>query len=279
MIALANITRAVPGISTQVWFGIVFLLISLAGNGYSQAINTTATDGSTPLGLSPGAPAGSYALSGFDNINPYNGNLNFRLPLLPIGGRGGAGYTMSLAIDAKKWTVRHSETIDGVTGEPIDTYYPSPSYWGGLRPGYGPGVLQGRAGGIDPTLTCPAPGGGLIKGFYQYTLTRLTFTAPDGTEYDFRDTLTSGQPAEVTNPCPSQSQGASRGTVFVTADGSAATFISDSVIYDDPNKFGGGSLISPSGHMMLRDGTRYRIVGGKVDWIRDRNGNKISFTY
>lgn len=49
------------------------------------------TSGKTPLGLSPGAPAGSFALSGFENVNPYNGNLNFHLPLIGIGGRGSAG--------------------------------------------------------------------------------------------------------------------------------------------------------------------------------------------
>ncbi len=38
---------------------------------------TSATDGSTPLGLLPGAPAGSYALSGFESINPYNGESQF----------------------------------------------------------------------------------------------------------------------------------------------------------------------------------------------------------
>jgi len=30
---------------------------------------------------------------------------------------------------------------------------------------------------------------------------------------------------------------------------------------------------------MLRDGTRYRINGGLVTWMRDRNGNKLTFTY
>jgi len=30
---------------------------------------------------------------------------------------------------------------------------------------------------------------------------------------------------------------------------------------------------------MLRDGTRYRIDGGGVTWIRDRNGNKMTFVY
>jgi len=36
---------------------------------------------------------------------------------------------------------------------------------------------------------------------------------------------------------------------------------------------------SISGYLLLRDGTRYRIDGGLVTWIRDRNGNKISFAY
>lgn len=62
------------------------------------------TDGSTPLGLTPGMPAGSYALSDFDSVNLYNGNLGFRLPLLGIGGRGGAGYTVTLRLE-QKWIV------------------------------------------------------------------------------------------------------------------------------------------------------------------------------
>ena len=28
----------------------------------------------TPVRMAPGAPAGSYTLSGFENVNPYNGN-------------------------------------------------------------------------------------------------------------------------------------------------------------------------------------------------------------
>jgi hypothetical protein len=51
---------------------------------------TSATDGKTPTGLAPGAPAGSYILSGFDNINLFNGNLSFTLPLINIKGRGEA---------------------------------------------------------------------------------------------------------------------------------------------------------------------------------------------
>jgi hypothetical protein len=63
---------------------------------HTVPVRADSTDGKTPLALQPGAPAGSYALSELDNINPYNGSLNFRLPLLNVGGRGTAGYTMTL---------------------------------------------------------------------------------------------------------------------------------------------------------------------------------------
>src|SRR5438874_1545727 len=78
----------------------------------AEAQTTSPTDGSTPLGLSPGAPSGSYALSGFESVNPYNGNLNVHLPLINIGGRGGAATGSTLGIDSKGWTVRHGETTD-----------------------------------------------------------------------------------------------------------------------------------------------------------------------
>jgi hypothetical protein len=62
------------------------------------------TDGSTPLALSPGSPAGSYSLSDFESIGLYNGNLGFSLPMVKIAGRGGAGYTMVARIE-HKWLV------------------------------------------------------------------------------------------------------------------------------------------------------------------------------
>ena len=65
----------------------------------------TAIDGMTPSGLAPGAAAGSYGLSGFDNVNLYNGNLNFSMPLLGIGGRGGAQTQMRLTLDSMRWVM------------------------------------------------------------------------------------------------------------------------------------------------------------------------------
>jgi YD repeat-containing protein len=71
--------------------------------------------------------------------------------------------------------------------------------------------------------------------------------------------------------------GVSRGKVFVTADGTSATFISDTEIKDKftvtENPF------ATTGTLFMRDGTRYRIQGGVVTRITDPNGNSIDFSY
>lgn len=220
------------------------------------------TDGSTPLGVSPGAPTGSYSLSDFDSVNLYNGSLNFRLPLVKISGRGGAGYTMVLRIE-KKWLV------DKEQAQP-NRYSPRVNWWDldNQEPIYGVGKLEMRQGGSrDFFISNPC---GFI---HSETLTRLTFTAPDGTEYELRDQQTNGRPDQPT--C--STGGFNRGRIFATADGSSATFISDAnisdYIYDNP------ANVPPSGYLALRDGTRYRIDGGRITWMRDRNGNKVRFGY
>src|SRR6185503_21162263 len=89
------------------------LCTAFSAIGFNQtavAQTTKPTDGATPLGLQAGAPAGAYSLSGFDNVNLYNGNLSFALPLLSIGGRGGASHTIVLPIE-RKWMVE--KTVSG----------------------------------------------------------------------------------------------------------------------------------------------------------------------
>lgn len=225
------------------------------------AVANTVTDGSTPLALTPGAPAGSYPLSGLDNINLYNGNLNFRLPLLEIGGRGGARHSLGRVIE-QHWRMDHQV----LPGE-VEIHTPLYNPWTPLDVGYSPGVLYGRQvneGGCQQGLSAEG------------TLTRLTFVAADGTEFELRDKLTGGEVR--TSVCPLGGGPFARGTVFVTADGASATFVSDTVIYD---RVGGSpsSSIYPTGYLMLRDGTRYRIVNGRVSWLRDRNGNQMTFSY
>jgi len=221
------------------------------------------------MGLKPGTPAGSYSLSGFDDINLYNGNLNFRLPLLSIGGRGSAAHTIMLPIE-QQWQV---ETVKVQVDDYWQTfYYPSNDWWEIKGPGYGAGAMHARYG-VWSTRTCLSDG--MTRAFR--TLTRLTFTAPDGTEFELRDRSTGGTAALVSSCATS---GLNRGKVFVTADGTAATFISDNDIVD-PSYSDGSSWTDTevSGYLVLRDGTRYRISGGNVTWLRDRNGNKITFGF
>jgi hypothetical protein len=261
----------------QQFLGLVVLTLGLSVSVSAQDSSTTS--GQTPLGIAPGAPAGSYALSGFENVNPYNGALNFRLPLLHIGGRGAVGHTIQF-VSEQHWRVdkRKTSTIGYI-------YDPNPNRWSTIDPGFSPGVLVGRRTGISQAqgieVYCPDNG---------IALTRFTFTAADGTEYELRDAQSNGQTMDnVYMPDPGSPYSCQlvtthyRGRVFVTSDGSAATFISDAEINDhsttgDPFSLP-EELAYPSGYLFMRDGTCYRIDGGKILWMRDRNGNRISFLY
>jgi RHS repeat-associated protein len=245
-------------------FSILSLLVLLSVCANAQTTTTSTTDRMTPSGLATGSPAGSYALSGFDIVNPFNGNMDVRLPLLAIAGRGAAAYQMTLAFNVKGWRVKHLHKVFP-DGNELDTDTPTKTGWGSVPSNYAPGSIGPRQVGLmkSSNMSCT---------WYSKTLTRLNFSTPDGTEYELRDQLTGGQPLNST--C---TQGASRGSIFVTADGSSATFTSDVAIYDSPSISGSGLTLS--GYLMLRDGTRFRFDAGKLTWMRDANGNKLSFTY
>src|SRR6185503_4218662 len=232
--------------------GLVFVFtmcLTISANAQSS------TDGTTPLALTPGSPTGTYALSAFDVVNLYNGSLNFRLPIYQIAGRGGAAYTITLQVQ-KKWTVaREFEPGVGYF------YYADGNWWSENGVGW---ILD--AGRVDiRTGYREQP-----TGFPVERLTRVTFTGPDGTEYEFRDQLTTGQPKAPV------SGGFNRGTVFVTADGSSATFISD---WDIKDTAYGLEPAFPDGYVKLKNGTVFRVDDGTIAWMRDCNGNKVNFGY
>jgi RHS repeat-associated protein len=259
----------------QHWSRISLLLAALCTSSIAQT-STSVIDGSTPLGLASGSPAGSLELSDFENVYPFNGNLGFSLPLYTIGGRGSIQHAIRLNIGTK-WHVIDTITPPpppppGDQEEPRHTYNPSESPVGPPYPyDFSPGYMYGRRAGKGPIQIC---GQTEVGGYFQETLTRLTFVGTDGTELEFRDQLTGGRPASVTTPCANA--GASRGTVFTTADGASATFVSDELIFDHTQI---SDSITVSGYLMFKDGTRYRIESGRVAWICDRNGNKINYHY
>ena len=278
-IHLPSNSRTRTLLTSSRFIGATILVLGLLGA--SALAQTKPTDGGTPLGLQAGTPSGSYGLGGFDNVNLYNGGLNFSLPLLSVGGRGGAGHTIMLPIERRWMAEREGSDENGWLSYPVDDREER------IVPGYGPGMMSARFIGTGsmpcPTPTPPAECEGDCPRHYRNTLTRLSFTGPDGTEMVFRDVQTGGVNhfSGSGTQCPVNGFGYDRGKVFVTTDGSGATFIADNSILDFV--IVGQSLpeyySTITGYMMLRDGTRYRIDDGLVSWIRDRNGNKISFSY
>ena len=169
--------------------------------------------GFTPSGLEPG---GGFSLSGFDNINPATGSMNVALPLLQIGGRGQAGYTMTLRID-RHWTVPQSY----INPKDPPTYDVEAKMWyesdARYKPvGLSPGMMALRWGAYKTGGTCNS----IVWGF---TLSRYTFVHPDGSETEFVDALTNGQARQWSGCLGTHT----RGKVWYSTDGSGMTFIAD----------------------------------------------------
>jgi len=241
----------------------ILMLFFSTGTGLAQS----AIDGNTPSGLAAGTPTGAYSLSNLDNVNLFNGNQSFQLPLIQVDGRGGAKTTLMLATNSAHWVVnKESRERGGFNFNPTDitaSLKPNPS--NRLPPLYQPArmvnsrVIQGvQQAGLPVT-----------------TLTRLIVILADGTEYLLRDQLTDGRPIKTTYGGVNGPPGPSRGTVFTSSDGSSVTFVSDFEIKDYNGGWGG----RPVGTLMFPDGTKYRFNEGDLEWIRDRNGNKVTFTY
>jgi YD repeat-containing protein len=249
----------------RIWTASLATVVSMVPLGAQDPIITTSIASGTTTAIGAmGSPAGSYVLSGIDTVNLFNGSLNVSVPLLKIGGRGEAGYTMAVPIMERwlMWT-----TFDPITGQ---YSYTQMSTRGDIDP-YSPGALIVNSDygndyqqcnlNVDPPQYFPIN-----------TLTRLSFTLPDGTSTDMVDQLTGG--ATLGYSC--SQQGASRGTVFVARDGSGTTFVADAPVHD---AIMWGLIASPGpGTLIFRNGLRYRFEDGVV-WIRDRNGNQISFQH
>jgi RHS repeat-associated protein len=237
-----------------------------------------AQNGSTPLALTPGVPAGSYAMSNIDTVNLFNGRVNVHIPLGDILGRGGAkGYA--------------SMTWDSPAGWHVVTYYgpegAGPYYYAeadaagadafttnGLH--LGETYIHSKSAGEGANF-CDVGAFGYNFYIHSRTTTRFWFVDESGTEHEMRDVASGGQPLDFTGNCWSV-HGPSRGTKFVSTDGSGATYIADAEIYDGfiidneyPSGGGGG------GWLLLKDGRRIRSGTGNVPPLRDRNGNTLYF--
>ncbi len=248
---------------------------------FAQITQQGAGTGTTPPALAPGSPAGSYSLSGFEDINLYNGHLNVHLPLLTVGGRGEAGYQMDLGISQPSWTMETTGTFnpgDQTTspGYTFSSGLNSPAeWWNPYEVRYGPGniVWKQIGTGIQACASSGSP-------FYSATWSYVVFTAPDGTEHPLYDT--SFGPASWGTSCsgtPSQ-----RGPNFAAGDGSGMVFVADNTGFFMDNLTpgatpNGATQLGISGKLYTKNGTQYSVVNGAIMAIRDRHGNVLSFTY
>lgn len=235
------------------------------------------TQGTTPPAVAPGTPEGSYSLSGFDSINPYSRKLNISIPMLTVGGRGEAGYTMFLNLD-QQWQVRtYTDCTNGANCVYLQT--PIPDWWSTSEVGYGPGTLLGRYAPFD-SVSCPS------GAQTQDLLTRFTLTESNGSEHELVDDSTKGKPfkgIEASNGNCTYFGTNQRGPTFVSRNGQAMTFTANQTYSETssvpPSRPDSLPAIEPNGDLYMADGRAYKVVLGLVNQIKDRHGNKVSFVY
>jgi hypothetical protein len=286
--SLAIMPSSVRPLVSHALIAALVLSAAMADRAESQ---TTSPFMQPVAGVAPGPIAGTYPLSGFDNVNLYNGNLSLHLPIFTVGGRGEAGYTMTLALDSRRWTATAAPCDLGggqgcapfVTAERLDNGWPWPG-----EVGYGPGRLELRQSTQHPDLNFCSEGTTPPTG-----ITRLVFKAPDGSEIVFRDgngvdadgNKAKGRPELATCQTIGDGQfaaGFNRRTKWVSMDGISASYENETDLIDCPGVTPcelPGQPSPLSGYLMFRDGRHYRIDAGQVSYIYDRNGNKVSFTY
>jgi RHS repeat-associated protein len=228
--------------------------------------------------MAPGAPSGSYVLSGLDTVNFSNGHLNLNLPLFRLQGRGATQLPINVPFEFVQWRILG--VVDSVTCTPGFPCVFSYKYqvlttdWNPFPPGFGAATLVQRASGDGCTEAGDGVSGWVIA--WQNTLSRLTFTEPDGTEHELWDTSTGGQARAGVNY--NLANGYDRGTTFVSHDGSQMTFTSAANIYD-PAGCAQITAEPMTGKLVLRDGTAYQFTNGRATMITDRNGNQVQFAY
>jgi RHS repeat-associated protein len=188
------------------------------------------------------------------------------------GSGPGCVFDFSTVPEVESRIVLDGTPLEGGGGlAPEFTYYNvSPSHIQKVNPGYGPGVVRA----LTDKKWNRTWRGQLLPGS---ALTRIVFTAPDGSEYQLVDDQTNGQVrlGGTTGAFPYN-----RGRNFHSIDGSAMTFISDADIIENFGGFNPGpSTLNASGYLLFSDGTRHRVVNGLIVWIRDRNGNQTNFSY
>lgn len=212
-------------------------------------------------------------ISEFEKFSISNGSLSFNLPLAAIGGRGvGNGFSYNVE---SKW--RRDEIVVGYSGATpniVERIDPDPYALVGVFPSRG-GYLVANTKTVDTEDIGLCSNETAIRANRKEV--RMNFSGFGGSSFSFISSQNDGEDVYFSgHNCNILYQ--SIGTNFVSTDGSGTKFIADSnvMISDDPSGEGNGANFYPSGNLKLPDGTTYRIDGGLVSSIVDRNGNKTT---
>lgn len=247
-------------------------------------------DAGTPAESKGGTSSSStYAPDKLETVNLANGNLSISLPLVTVGGRGSAAFTLSLSYNSKVWS--SSNTVEAAVKDqfgheayPAITHYyakyDDPATYepnrvelgGGWSINMGP-AFKVRSVDIDRinpgTCTGVQSDDGAPCG-YKYILTKAWLVLPDGSEVELRDSLTDGAPALTLAGQSGTHQRVDRyrGRVWHSTDGSFVT-----VVLDEGQTMAPPGIVS--GWVFLADGSRLRMEYGSCTKIIDRNGNFV----
>jgi hypothetical protein len=217
--------------------------------------------------LTPGAPAGAYALSDLEHINYSNLHLSVFIPVAPAMGRGGASIPVGVSLDNNIIfpSVRMQTGCTAPNQCSHETLYYVAHGWDVSQPLYAGATISERQAGSSCVQTQNA-----TEPYWADALSTLSLVKADGTQIEFIDQKYGAQQL-------SNAQGpADRGRVFVTHDGSASLFASTQDLFDA--YYCGSGALPASGTVTTRNGTQSTFQAGVLTQVQDRNGNFVTLT-
>ena len=262
-------------------------LLALAAVVTVSALSPALAQSSSAIGTPTESRGGlselsSYSSDKIETVNLANGNLNLHIPLVMVGGRGSASYTLALSYNSKLWGGMRNipEPCEGGSSLAARFAVGFNDYVGfspdklNLGAGWsiskGPSIRIIRMNLDQLNANPPA---------YQYALTKLFLTLPDGSEIQMRDDQTDGVPLTTQSNFIDDGN---RGRAWHSTDGSAISYVTDAA-----NGVVAGLL---AGYVYLVDGTRLQMEGVRLQGetkdssarckrIVDPDGNYIDFAY
>jgi RHS repeat-associated protein len=260
---------------------IAFCAVALAATAAGlRAQSTTESSLSGPLSPSVAlaTPATTYALSGIDQINYYNGSVSVQIPVATFGGRGAANVGVSVPI-SRQWEV-------------IDSYDPQsgffvkvPSYTNPTTDlsgrSYTPGYFTQEGSSANPNSCLVTRNGADYWAGSGPFLSWIVFHRPNGSETVLVDDVFLGQPQGAVNECSTSPTFADRGRTFRSYDGSGLVFVATQDLYDSDL----GAFSWANGTLYFKDGTHFTFHSDYTapppyeTWVvEDRNGNQMNYT-